>query len=287
MTPTPATTTTNATTTTTTTTSGSKQQQARWQWNAGTKSFRDWKDYDSQLNVDIEKAYQVWIGSGRRGAKRFFQFQIPRVGKMEIDFDVMTQDSNRGSRKVQRLGGSSSSSSSSPSSSSKAESLAVIVQKDGNLKDLPTNLDRNLRVGAIVEFEIEKRGSLGFGAFRKQVKGKILGKSERRPSHVVVRCSEDDRKYEVPGDQLKIVPLVPLKDIPSWQSEACTTFSSSASSIPVECVVESIIRERDPYVVWGSREYTRTRTHHHQHTGTTEITLQPRRNDMSVLMISR
>ena len=54
----PPTTTTNAPpTTTTTTTAGSKPQQARWQWNSGSKSFKDWKDYDSQLNVDIEKAY--------------------------------------------------------------------------------------------------------------------------------------------------------------------------------------------------------------------------------------
>ena len=254
------------------------------------------------MNVDIEKAYQAWIDSGRRSAKRFFEFQIPRVGRMEIDFDVMAQDSNRGSRKVQRLGGSSSStsSSSSSSSSSNAESLAVIVQKDGNLKDLPTNLDRNLRVGAIVEFEVEKRGRLGFGAFRKQVKGKILGKSERRPSHVVVRCSEDDRKYEVPGNRIKIVPLVPLKDIPSWQSEACTTFNSSASSIPVECVVESIIHERDPYVVFKftlnqktfeirvlySRSHTDTYSKTHRNTGTRRLHYN-RRNDMSVLMISR
>ena len=127
---------------------------------------------------------------------------------MEIDFDYMSQDSNRGSRKVQRLaGGSNSSSSSSSSAVSKAESLAVIVEVEGNVKDVPTNLDRNLHVGAIVEFEVEKRGTLGFGAFRTSVKGKILGKSERSPSHVVVRCSENDRKYEVPAGAIKIVSI--------------------------------------------------------------------------------
>ena len=233
----------------TTTTTLDKKQGVMWQWNAGNKRNRDWKDYDGKLNTQIEKAYQDWIKGGRRNTNRFYRFKINQMS-MEIDFDYMMQDTNRGSRSIQRIdrgGGDGKSSSSSSSHSSKAESLAVVVQTDGSLRDAPTNLDRTLHVGAIVEFEIEKTGSLGFGTFRKQVKGKVLGKSERRNTHVVVRCCEDDRKYEVPGSRLKIVPLVPLKDIPSWQSEACKTFSSGSTSIPVECVVESIIQERDPY----------------------------------------